>query len=75
MTMEPSNLSAAANGKILILAVPYSDRGEKVHTACGGVREMRNRVSYACICSPAFAALPLFASTDGVIDLMYNISL
>lgn len=23
----------------------------------------------------AFAALPLFASTDGVIDLMYNISL
>lgn len=71
--MQPSNLYAVANGKILILAVPYSDKGKKTQpTHTCGVHEMWNRTESIV---PAFEALPLFASTDGVIDLMYNMSL
>lgn len=61
---QPSNPHAAANGKILILDVPYSERG-KTH------RRMRGRTESI----PAALAAPLlFALTDGDIDVMHCIS-
>lgn len=64
VAMQPYNPHAAANGKILILVVPYSERG-KTH------RRMRGRTESIL---PAFAALLLFALTDGDIDVMHCIS-
>lgn len=65
VTMQPSNLHAVPNGKILILTVPYSGTGGKKHTRVRGKTES---------ILPAFAALLLFAWTDGSIDVIYSIS-
>ena len=72
VTMQASNLHAVANGKILILAVPYSERErerEREKKQHGYARGRGKSIV------PAFAALLLFALTDGGIDLMYSFSL